>query len=420
MIQRPLYFLLVCGITFCGFNVPVEAKPPFSNKTPIITEDSNVQALDIETVKLGYDALMQAGYAADKERDYITALRYFRQALSLRPNDSWANKAINNITTYAFDRYMQAGYKADVNRDYRLALKYFQTALEIKPNSFYAQKAVANVSNYLAANAQDSNNSKDSQNFNWLWMLIGIAGTVGISAIVLFFLFKKNQNINLAPTAEASLPENLANSSVKETSNPIANNPPPPETKLDFTEEETLITPSKPDNSAPKTEANQNQQIIPANTKISKLDIVPELITELEKSDRLSRQKTIWELAQRGDSRAMQPLVELMVTVDSQERGLILEAMTQITSRTLKPMNKAIMMSLEDDNPRVKQNAIRDLARVYELMNQVTKRLSSVAEDSDEEVQKTAEWALKQLNQMPTVPLWQNAKMTENGQDISN
>ncbi len=166
MIQRPFYFLLVCGITFCGFNIPIEAKPLFSNKTPIITEDSNVQALDIETLKLGYDALMQAGYAADQKRDYITALRYFRQALSLRPNDSWANKAINNITTYAFDRYMQAGYQADINRDYQLALNYFKIALEIKPSSFYAQKAITNVSNYLAANTQESSNNKDSKKFN--------------------------------------------------------------------------------------------------------------------------------------------------------------------------------------------------------------------------------------------------------------
>lgn len=59
------------------------------------------------------------------------------------------------------------------------------------------------------------------------------------------------------------------------------------------------------------------------------------------------------------------------------------------------------MMSLEDENTNVKQNAIRDLTRVYELMSQVTKRLSLVVEDSDERVQETAKWALQKLNQMP-------------------
>ncbi len=81
--------------------------------------------------------------------------------------------------------------------------------------------------------------------------------------------------------------------------------------------------------------------------------------------------------------------------------------MTQIASRTLKPMNKALSLSLEDDNSQVRQNAIRDLTRVYELMSQVTQRLSVAVEDSDEEVQQTAKWALKQLNQMPHIP-WQN------------
>ena len=145
-----------------------------------------------------------------------------------------------------------------------------------------------------------------------------------------------------------------------------------------------------------------------SSSQVSKLDIIPELIGNLQHSDRAFRRKTIWELAQRSDSRAMKPLVELMVKVDSQERSLILEAMTQIASRTLKPMNKALSLSLEDDNSQVRQNAIRDLTRVYELMSQVTQRLSEAVEDSDEEVQQTAKWALKQLNQMPKVK-WPNA-----------
>ncbi len=429
MIKRRLSFLLVFGITCCGFNVSGEAKTPSSKPTTsIVTQNSTVQAVDsIETVQLNYDVLMQAGYAADRERDYITALNYFRQALTLRPNDSWANKAIRNITASAFDRYMQAGYKADVNRDYQLALKNFQKALEIKPNSFYAQKAVANVSNYLAANAQESGNNKQGDNFSFFWMLFAIAGTAGISAILLFFLFKKTRNINLEPVIEEESVENFFNPSSSAVSNPISDSIP------EATEEETLVDPppkKKPkvkseatENSPQEREKNQSQEIVAANSKISKLDkldIVPELIADLQKRDRSIRQKTIWELAQRGDSRAMQPLVELMIKVDSQERGLILEAMTQIASRTLKPMNKALMMSLEDENPHVKQNAIRDLTRVYELMNQVTKRLSQVVDDSDEEVQKTAKWALKQLNQMPKVPLWQNPNLVENNQDISN
>ncbi len=415
MIQRRLSFLLALGIACCSFNVITSAETPIPKKVNFLKEeDKNAQAMDtLEKVKLGYDALMQAGYAADRERDYTTALNYFRQALNLRPDDSWANTAITNITNYSFDRYMQAGYKADNSRDYQLALKYFKKALEIKPGSFYAQKAVANISGYLSANAQESGNKKEDNGFNFLWILIGVIATIGIPGTILFFLFKNNQNVDLEKPMEDTL---IANNSIQSIPSNTASN----SRSSDLLTNETLVAPSSETKDSSKTPENQSKEIVTTNNQLPKLDIVPELISELEKSDRFKRQKTIWELAQRGDSRAMQPLVELMVKVDSQERGLILEAMTQIASRTLKPMNKAIMMSLEDDNPRVKQNAIRDLTRVYELMNQVTKRLSSVVEDSDEEVQKTAEWALKQLNQMPKVPLWQNHVMSENNHDISN
>jgi HEAT repeat protein len=159
------------------------------------------------------------------------------------------------------------------------------------------------------------------------------------------------------------------------------------------------------ENGKPIQQASVNESnLVSSNGQISKLDIVPELIKDLQQSDRALRRKTIWELAQRADSRAMKPLVELMIEADSQERSLILEAMTQIASRTLKPMNKALMISLQDENSQVRQNAIRDLTRVYELMSQVTKRLALAVEDSDAEVKETAKWALSQLNQIPQVP----------------
>ncbi|HHP7231006.1 MAG TPA: hypothetical protein ACFCUY_09120 [Xenococcaceae cyanobacterium] len=434
MIKRRLSFLIAFGVTCCGFNAFGTAKALIPKPTNfIVAQNSSSQAFDaLETVKLSYDALMQAGYAADQERDYRTALEYFRQALTLRPNDSWANKAVRNITSYSFDRYMQAGYQADLSRNYQVALKHFQQALEIKPNSFYAQKAVNNISQYLAVTEPEPDNNQTGEGFNVLWLLMAIAGTAGISAILLFFLFRKTHHIEVEPVTEAQKAENFLNSTDTVVRSEPTVSPKPSETpanqtiifadapKTSVNSPQEVGQPAPKNLASPKTEANDSSEIVATNSQTFKLDIVPELIAELEKSDRRIRQKTIWELAQRGDSRAMQPLVELMIKVDSQERGLILEAMTQIASRTLKPMNKALMVSLDDDNPHVKQNAIRDLTRVYELMNQVTKRLSQVVEDSDEEVQKTAQWALKQLNQLPTVPLWQNSNRSENNQDVSN
>ncbi|MGH2414312.1 MAG: HEAT repeat domain-containing protein, partial [Microcystaceae cyanobacterium] len=87
---------------------------------------------------------------------------------------------------------------------------------------------------------------------------------------------------------------------------------------------------------------------------------------------------------------------------DSQERSLILEALSQISTRTLKPMNQALAISLQDKNPQVRKNAIRDLTRIYDLMSQVSQLLCHAIDDSDTDVQETAKWALNQLNlQMP-------------------
>ncbi len=94
---------------------------------------------------LNYENYMQAGYEADQNKDYLTALENFKNALALRPDDSVAKKAIRNATSYAFDSLMQAGYQADKLRDYQAALKYFRQANDLKPNSFYAQQAIDNV-----------------------------------------------------------------------------------------------------------------------------------------------------------------------------------------------------------------------------------------------------------------------------------
>ena len=150
------------------------------------------------------------------------------------------------------------------------------------------------------------------------------------------------------------------------------------------------------------------------NTSLSQADLVSELIFDLQVEDRNVRHKTIGELAQKGDSRAMTPLVELMIEADFQERNLILEAMTQITSLTLQPLNQVPILSLEVENSQAKQDAIRDLTKVYELMSQVTKRLSKIINDSDQQVQKTAKWALNQLKQMPKTPTWQLTNLISN------
>ena len=136
----------------------------------------------------------------------------------------------------------------------------------------------------------------------------------------------------------------------------------------------------------------------------SPLDSIEELIRQLHSPDPDKRKKTIWELAREADSRAVQPLVSLLLESDSQQQSLILEALSQIGTRTLKPMNRALALSLQDDNAQVRKNAIRDLTRVYELIAQLSQLIYYATDDPDPEVQETAKWALGQLSHIRMLP----------------
>ena len=53
-----------------------------------------------------------------------------------------------------FDRYMQAGYRATNQRDYDTALLYFRRALDERPNDPYARQAIQNVERYMSGNQE--------------------------------------------------------------------------------------------------------------------------------------------------------------------------------------------------------------------------------------------------------------------------
>ncbi|MEM1254289.1 MAG: HEAT repeat domain-containing protein [Cyanobacteria bacterium P01_H01_bin.21] len=143
---------------------------------------------------------------------------------------------------------------------------------------------------------------------------------------------------------------------------------------------------------------------ISATTRLAKVDIIDELVGNLQVADPSKRRKAIWELGQRGNSSAVQHLVNSMVDADSKEKSLILAALSEIGIRSLKPMNRALAIALQDDNPDVRKNAIRDLTRVYDLVTQISQMLGHATEDEDAEVRRTAEWALEQLNRIREAP----------------
>lgn len=135
-------------------------------------------------------------------------------------------------------------------------------------------------------------------------------------------------------------------------------------------------------------------------TRLARLDIVEVLVTDLQSAEPAKRRKAIWELGQRADSRAIQPLVNLMASSDSRQRSLILAALSEIGTQTLKPMKQALAMSLQDESAEVRKNAIRDLTRIYDLVAQISHLLTAAVNDPDPEVQETARWALGQLNRI--------------------
>ncbi|MDJ0589465.1 MAG: hypothetical protein QNJ72_05635 [Pleurocapsa sp. MO_226.B13] len=138
--------------------------------------------------------------------------------------------------------------------------------------------------------------------------------------------------------------------------------------------------------------------ILTSNT--TEIDVVFELIQDLQQQDRDLRRKAIWGLAQTNDFRGIEPLVKIMPQADSLEKGLILDAITQIASRNFQTINRVLLTSLEDESAEVRKRAVRDLTVLYKSMSFVTVCLSKMTEDSDREVQQTAKWALEQFNQM--------------------
>jgi HEAT repeat protein len=133
-------------------------------------------------------------------------------------------------------------------------------------------------------------------------------------------------------------------------------------------------------------------------TPPSQTEIVRQLTLELDHTDPNVRRKAIWELGQQGNSDAILPLIDLMATSDSHQRCLILAAVSEIGIRILKPMNRALIVSMQDENADVRKNAIREITRIYDLVAQVNRHLRFAVNDVDAEVRKTAQWALQRID----------------------
>ena len=300
-----------------------------------------------------------------------------------------------------YDLQMQKGYQAAKDKDYSAALAAFQKALEERPNDRYAQQAVQNIQSYL-----------DRAKQFWLLVTLGAVALVGIgTSLLFFFLLQKRRspaqpidssdnnyvdNVPMQAKAEA-LAEGESDNHIPESHNHNVNHLDNDGDVPNTTESAEAVS-----NTVESAEIQESGVRLQHISRIPSSDEVQDLVSDLKNSDPKIRRKAIWDLAQNSDSRAMKPLVALMIDTDSQERSLILEALSQISTRTLKPMNQALAVSLQDQNPQVRKNAIRDLTRIYDLMSQISQMLCHAIDDGDSDVKETAKWALNQINlQMP-------------------
>ena len=255
-----------------------------------------------------------------------------------------------------------------------------QKALQEQTSARYAQQAVQNPQADL-----------DRENQLWLLLVLAIVAAFGWgTALFLFLRLRRRPAIPNSLTQEEAL--------LEATESDV-----PPETSEVNNHQEAAVndTNSLVEINA-QQEAAEASSDLPSIVCLPNLDHIETLMQDLQDIDPKKRQKAIWELAQKSDSRAMKPLVDLMIDTDSQERSLILESLSQISTRTLKPMNQALAISLQDKNPQVRKNAIRDLTRIYDVMSQISQMLCHAIDDGDHEVKETAKWALTQINlQMP-------------------
>ena len=331
-----------------------------------------------------FESLLQKGQEAIEQQDYQTALQNLQQAVSLNPDSESAQQSLRNAQAYAYDQYMAQGYEASRSREYAVALQNFQQARQLRPDDFYAQQAIRNIEKY-------QNRPEVARTGSIFWLLVGLAIAGGL-ALGAFFLWGRNRR---EPVTEPDyLPDSDASTKGLRALDQAIDSHQHSEDNASAAYANNHVNRPTEDQSLP----------IQQTTRLPNLDIVSELVRDLQEPDPRRRRKAIWELAQRGDSRAVKPLVAIMTQADSHERSLILAALSQICVRVLKPINQALAISLQDDNAQVRKNAIRDSTKIYDLMLQVRQLLQHAASDPETEVRETAQWALNQL-EMKQKPL---------------
>ena len=234
------------------------------------------------------------------------------------------------------------------------------------------------------------------------WALGAMALTSSIAIFLLWLLFKKPQDTDadITATSATSTAPTDSNLSTSKIPTSVATASVATESLADSTE-----------SSLPKS-------------PIAHIDVVRELVrdlqldtrTETNKVDRQfkndlqisRRRKAIWELTKTGDYRSIEPLVKIMPEVSATDKSLIVEAVSQITRRSFRPIDEQLFANLQDPSPEVRLSAIRNLKHLYQFVTPAIGKIALMQSDPDYRVRQTAIQTLRQLNADP-LPTFERA-----------
>ncbi len=109
-----------------------------------------------------YEQAMQKGNEALAEKNYPIARFFFRRALTLKPNDPEATKkmadteqaasqAQGTSNNQAFSRLIEQADQAFANKQFAASKNYYRQALSVLPNEVYPKQQIAKIDSIVSA-----------------------------------------------------------------------------------------------------------------------------------------------------------------------------------------------------------------------------------------------------------------------------
>jgi hypothetical protein len=326
-----------------------------------------------------------------------------------KPSHSWAAKpnllntnVIHNQTTLSQDV---------INPPQKKKL-----AAQKATSSMVALKEQANFKDGSANPQPVEEAAKESKEFNRLLPFGGMALTSAFALFLTSVLFTKPQQKPKLSTIN----ENLKLGEASANSDAVVSSLIQDNTRDNSWELEKSVVPDKVSLSdSPLVDIDADIDVVqelmndlqhPENYPFSDPESYPRKYSDLEhlgsfaeaSSPEISiRRKAIEKLAEVGDHRSIEALLNVMPQADALEKRSIIQAITQINQRTFQSINNQLFIALGHENPEVRLNALRDLRNLYQFVSPVITAIAKMQSDEDYEIRTTATETLRQLNANP-------------------